>query len=118
MIMDPRGEGLHDHWLRAGVDGLTGFALAQLYEGRNATLSGIEERLSDPGQPITQTLEQIMTKVHDPRKSMGWTDSDGKPTTTHPVIARAMRTLLDKSDNEQSGVISEIKGFLELYAIP
>jgi type IV secretion system protein VirD4 len=118
MIMDPRGEGLHDHWLRAGMDGLTGFALAQLYEGRNATLSGIEERLSDPVQPITQTLEQIMTTVHDPQGSMGWTDSTGKPTTTHPVIARAMRTLLDKSENEQSGVISEIKGFLELYRDP
>jgi type IV secretion system protein VirD4 len=29
-----------------------------------------------------------------------------------------MRSLLDKSDNERSGVISEIKGFLELYRDP
>ena len=118
MIMDPRGEGLHDHWLRAGVDGLTGFVLAQLYEGRDPTLSGIEARLSDPSRLIAQTLEQIMTSVHDPQGAMGWIDSNGKPTRTHPIIARAMRTLLDKSENEQSGVISEIKGFLELYRDP
>ncbi len=29
-----------------------------------------------------------------------------------------MRSLLDKSDNERSGVISEIKGFLDLYRDP
>jgi type IV secretion system protein VirD4 len=49
---------------------------------------------------------------------MGWKDSQGNPTKTHPVIGRAMRSLLDKSDNERSGVISEIKGFLELYRDP
>jgi type IV secretion system protein VirD4 len=118
MIMDPNGKGLPDHWLRAGVEGFTGFTLAQLYEGRDPTLSGIETRLSDPAQPINQTLEQIMSTVHDPDGSMGWRDSQGKPTKTHPVIARAMRSLLDKSDNERSGVISEIKGFLDLYRDP
>ncbi len=118
MIMDPNGKGLPDHWLRAGVEGFTGFTLAQLYEGRDPTLSGIEARLSDPAQPINQTLEQIMNTVHDPDGSMGWKDSQGNPTKTHPVVARAMRSLLDKSDNERSGVISEIKGFLELYRDP
>ncbi len=118
MIMDPNGKGLPDHWLRAGVEGLTGFLLAQVYEGRNPTLSGIEARLSDPAQPIGETLEQIMRTVHDPEGSMGWMDSQGNRTTTHPVIARAMRSLLDKSENERSGVISEIKGFLELYRDP
>jgi type IV secretion system protein VirD4 len=59
-----------------------------------------------------------MTTVHDADLSMGWKDSQGNPTNTHPVIARAMRSLLDKSDNERSGVISEIKGFLELYRDP
>ena len=39
-------------------------------------------------------------------------------TRTHPVIARAMRSMLDKSPNERSGVISEVKGFLELYRDP
>jgi len=118
MIMDPNGKGLPDHWLRAGVEGFTGFTLAQLYDNRDPTLSGIEARLSDPAQPINQTLEKIMTTVHDPDGSMGWKDSQGNPSKTHPVVARAMRSLLDKSDNERSGVISEIKGFLELYRDP
>lgn len=115
MIMDPDGKGLLDHWLRVGVEGLTGFILAQLYEGHNPTLSGIEARLSDPAQPIIETLEQIMSTVHDPDGSMGWKDSKGNPTKTHPVVARAMRSLLDKSENERSGVVSEIHGFLGVY---
>jgi type IV secretion system protein VirD4 len=91
MIMDPNVKGLPDHWLRAGVEGFTGFTLAQLCEGHDPTLSGIEARLSDPDQPINQALEQIMNAVHDPDGSMGWNDSQGKPTKTHPAIARSMR---------------------------
>jgi len=39
MIMDPNGKGLPDHWLRAAVEGFTGFTLAQLYENRDLNLT-------------------------------------------------------------------------------
>ncbi len=86
--------------------------------GRDKTLSGLEARLCDPVQPIDDTIQQIMRSEHDPSGSLGWTDSRGITTRTHPIIARAMRSMLDKSPNERSGVISEVKGFLELYRDP
>src|SRR5208283_3286225 len=68
--------------------------------------------------PIDDTLQQIMRTEHDPDGSQRWTDPRGIPTKTHPIVARAMRSMLDKSPNERSGVISEVKGFLELYRDP
>ncbi len=118
MIVDPDGKGLPDHWSREGSAFLTGMILDQLYTGRDKTLHGLEARLCDPNQPIDDTIRQIMRAEHDPAGAMGWTDGRGLPTRTHPVIARAMRSMLDKSDNERSGVISEVKGFLELYRDP
>ena len=118
MIIDPDGKGLPDHWSREGSAFLTGMILDQLYAGREKTLSGLEARLCDPSQPIDDTLAQIMRSEHDPEGVMGWTDPRGIPTKTHPIIARAMRSMLDKSPNERSGVISEVKGFLELYRDP
>jgi type IV secretion system protein VirD4 len=118
MIVDPDGKGLPDHWSREGSAFLTGMILDQLYTGRDKTLHGLEARLCDPNQPIDDTIRQIMRAEHDPAGAMGWTDARGIPTRTHPVIARAMRSMLDKSDNERSGVISEVKGFLELYRDP
>jgi len=118
MIIDPDGKGLPDHWSREGSAFLTGMILDQLYTGRDKSLSGMEARLCDPIQPIDDTMQQIIRAEHDPTGSMGWTDSRGVPTKTHPIIARAMRSMLDKSPNERSGVISEVKGFLELYRDP
>ena len=118
MIIDPDGKGLPDHWSREGSAFLTGMILDQLYSGREQTLSGLEARLCDPVQPIDDTLQQIMRAEHDPDGAQGWTDARGIPTRTHPIIARAMRSMLDKSPNERSGVISEVKGFLELYRDP
>jgi type IV secretion system protein VirD4 len=106
MIIDPDGKGLPDHWSREGSAFLTGMILDQLYAGREKTLSGLEARLCDPGQPIDDTMQQIMRSEHDPSGSLGWADSRGIPTRTHPIIARAMRSMLDKSANERSGVIS------------
>ncbi len=118
MIIDPDGKGLPDHWSREGSAFLTGMILDQLYTGRDQTLSGLEARLCDPNQRIDETIEQIMRADHDLDGTQGWTDARGIPTKTHPIIARAMRSMLDKSPNERSGVISEVKGFLELYRDP
>jgi len=118
MIIDPDGKGLPDHWSREGSAFLTGIILDQLYAGREKTLSALETRLCDPNRPIDETLQQILHAQHDPSYSMGWTDSRGIPTCTHPIVARAMRSMLDKSANERSGVVSEVKGFLELYRDP
>ncbi len=118
MIIDPDGKGLPDHWSREGSAFLTGMILDQLYTSREKTLNGLEARLCDPDHPIEETIQQIMRAEHDPSGATSWTDARSIATRTHPIIARAMRSMLDKSPNERSGVISEVKGFLELYRDP
>jgi type IV secretion system protein VirD4 len=118
MISDPYGKGPPSHWDRAGDAALTGFILHQLYERHAPTLAGVEARLSDPEQSIEKTIEELMCAEHDPRTLMGWRDSRGNPTRTHPVVARAMRSLLNKAEKERSAVISQIVELLALYRDP
>jgi type IV secretion system protein VirD4 len=40
------------------------------------------------------------------------------PSGAHPVVASAARELLNKSDNERSGVLSTAMSFLGLYRDP
>jgi type IV secretion system protein VirD4 len=118
MISDPYGKGPPSHWDRAGANGLAGFILHQLYEGRDPTLAGVEARLADPEQGIQETIEEVMRAEHDPAGAMGWRDRRGNPTRTHQVVARAMRSLLDKAEKERSAVISQMVELLALYRDP
>ena len=55
--------GFPDHWLRAGVEGFDRRSSSpSSMKDRDPTLGGIATRLSDPAQPINQTLEHIMTR--------------------------------------------------------
>lgn len=49
---------------------------------------------------------------------MGWVDTFGKPTKTHPMIANAAKTMLNKEDKDRSGVLSTAKSLLSLYLDP
>ncbi|WP_245316748.1 type IV secretory system conjugative DNA transfer family protein, partial [Bradyrhizobium manausense] len=68
--------------------------------------AGVANFLSDPKRPIEATLRAMMTTPH-----LG----DVGP---HPVIASAARELLNKSENERSGVLSTAMSFLGLYRDP
>src|SRR5581483_10784309 len=84
---------------------LVGAILHVLYAREEKTLSGVANLLSDPGQPIERTLHAMMTTKH-----LG-----DRP---HPVVASAARELLNKADNERSGVLSTAMSFLGLYRDP
>ena len=70
------------------------------------TLAGVANFLSDPKRPIETTLRAMMTTPH-----LG----EAGP---HPVVASAARELLNKSENERSGVLSTAMSFLGLYRDP
>ena len=61
--------------------------------------------LSDPRRPIETTLQAMLVTRH-----LG--------DMPHPVVASAARELLNKSDNERSGVLSTAMSFLGLYRDP
>ncbi|MGH7074982.1 MAG: type IV secretory system conjugative DNA transfer family protein, partial [Stellaceae bacterium] len=77
-----------------------------LYAEPDKTLAGVANFLSDPRRPIEKTLIAMMTAPH-----LG-------PKGVHPVVASAARELLNKSENERSGVLSTAMSFLSLYRDP
>jgi type IV secretion system protein VirD4 len=118
MIVDPDGRGLNDHWVKTGAALLTGTLLHVLYGEPNKTLRGVAGVLSDPSSAMPSTIERMLTTEHDSGGSMGWRNYRGEPTRTHPIVAESMRELLNKSENERSGVFSTAMSFLSLYRDP
>jgi type IV secretion system protein VirD4 len=107
ILVDPEGSlEKRNHWEKTSHALLVGAILHVLYAEEDKTLAGVAAFLSDPKRPIESTLEAMMKTAH--------LDEVGP----HPVIASAARELLNKSDNERSGVLSTAMSFLGLYRDP
>ena len=119
MACDPKGEGLNDYFDKAGYEFLTAVALHVRYIGKDGSLAGAAGFLGDPAwDSDKQMYTEMMQACHDPEKKMLWKDSFGKPTSTHPMIANAAKTMLNKEDKDRSGVLSTAKSLLSLYLDP
>lgn len=119
MIVDPDGKGLNDHWTKTGFSLLVGTILHVLYAEPDKTLRGVAAFLSDPRfDRVDQMFEHMLAADHDSAGSQGWHDLSGQPTTTHPVVAQSAKDMLNKADNERSGVLSTAMSFLTLYRDP
>ena len=107
ILVDPEGAlERRNHWEKTSHSLLVGAILHVLYAEPEKTLAGVANFLSDPKRPIETTLHAMMTTAH-----LG-------PQGVHPVIASTARELLNKSDNERSGVLSTAMSFLGLYRDP
>ncbi len=107
ILVDPEGSlDKRSHWEKTSHALLVGAILHVLYAEADKTLAGVATFLSDPARTIDQTLKAMMTTPH-----LG-------PSMPHPVVASAARELLNKSDNERSGVLSTAMTFLGLYRDP
>lgn len=120
MACDPKGEGLDDYFDKAGYEFLTAVALHMRYDkGSVGSLAGAANFLGDPAwDSDKQMYKAMIDAVHDPEGKMNWKDSFGKPTKTHPMIANAAKTMLNKEDKDRSGVLSTAKSLLSLYLDP
>jgi type IV secretion system protein VirD4 len=107
VLVDPEGSlERRNHWEKTSHALLVGAILHVLYAELDKTLAGVAGFLSDPKRPIEVTLRAMMTTAH-----LG----EAGP---HPMIASAARELLNKSENERSGVLSTAMSFLGLYRDP
>lgn len=119
MACDPTGEGLKDYFDKAGYEFMTACALHVRYAESDGSLAGIANFLGDPRwESDTQMYTSMINAVHDPEGKMKWRDSAGKLTKTHPMIANAAKTMLNKEDKDRSGVLSTAKSLLSLYLDP
>ena len=106
ILVDPEGAlERRNHWEKTSHALLVGAILHVLYAGEDKTLRGVANFLSDPACPFELTLHRMMTTRH-----LG--------DVPHPVVASAAREVLNKSDNERSGVLSTAMSFLGLYRDP
>jgi type IV secretion system protein VirD4 len=107
ILVDPEGSlDKRNHWEKTSHALLVGAILHVLYAEEDKTLAGVAAFLSDPKRPIESTLAAMMKTAH-----LG-------EAGVHPVVASAARELLNKSDNERSGVLSTAMSFLGLYRDP
>jgi type IV secretion system protein VirD4 len=107
ILVDPEGAlERRNHWEKTSHSLLVGAILHVLYAEADKTLAGVANFLSDPKRPIETTLKAMMTTKH-----FGAAGS-------HPVVASTARELLNKSENERSGVLSTAMSFLGLYRDP
>jgi type IV secretion system protein VirD4 len=107
VLVDPEGSlERRNHWEKTSHSLLVGAILHVLYAEADKTLAGVAAFLSDPKRPIERTLQAMMTTPHL---------AEAGP---HPVVASTARELLNKSDNERSGVLSTAMSFLGLYRDP
>ncbi len=107
ILVDPEGSlEKRNHWEKTSHALLVGAILHVLYAEKDKTLAGVAAFLSDPRRTIEATLDAMMHTPH-----LG-------ECGPHPVVASAARELLNKSDNERSGVLSTAMSFLGLYRDP
>ncbi|MGJ7524853.1 conjugal transfer protein TraG [Variovorax sp. GB1P17] len=110
ILVDPEGAlERRNHWEKTSHALLVGAILHVLYAGADKTLRGVANFLSDPACPFEVTLHRMMTTQHLAGEQGG---------VPHPVVASAAREVLNKSENERSGVLSTAMSFLGLYRDP
>lgn len=106
ILVDPEGAlERRNHWEKTSHALLVGAILHVLYAGQDKTLRGVANFLSDPACTFELTLHRMMSTPH-----LG--------DVPHPVVASAAREVLNKSENERSGVLSTAMSFLGLYRDP
>lgn len=110
ILVDPEGAlERRNHWEKTSHSLLVGAILHVLYAEEEKTLARVATFLSDPQRSFVATLKRMMSTNH-----LGDTDHP----RVHPVVASAARELLNKSENERSGVLSTAMSFLGLYRDP
>jgi type IV secretion system protein VirD4 len=110
ILVDPEGAlERRNHWEKTSHSLLVGVILHVLYADKNKTLARVTEILADPSQSFEKTLRIMMATNHLGTRAT---------PKVHPVVAATARELLNKSENERSGVLSTAVSFLGLYRDP
>src|SRR5450432_4177978 len=99
ILVDPEGAlERRNHWEKTSHSLMVGVILHVLYAEADKTLCGVANFLSDPQRSFEHTLNAMLATPH-----LG--------DRVHPVVASAARELLNKSENECSGVLSTTMSF-------
>jgi type IV secretion system protein VirD4 len=110
ILVDPEGAlDRRNHWEKTSYSLLVSTILHVLYAEDEKTLARVATILSDPQRSFVSTLYRMMKTNH-----LG---TDAAPMV-HPTVASGAREVLNKSENERSGVLSTAMSYLGLYRDP
>jgi len=124
MLVDPTGKGLEDHWSKAAFAMLGGALLhccimVRYNTQRSATLYDLSCMLADESRPIEALFKEMVKVSHaDMLKELFPDMAEDNGEKAHVFIASSAREMLNKAENEQSGVISTALTNLALYRDP
>ena len=117
ILVDPEGASERmDHWAKTGHALLVGSILHVLYSRdiHDKSLKGVADLLSNPDKPAEDVFNEMLSAFHFELGEHPLYQN----MTTHPVVAACAREMLNKAENERSGVISTAMSFLSLYRDP
>ncbi len=104
-VVDPYGKGKESHWDRTADQFFLGAILHVLHAEPDKSLYGLSKFLSDPKRSFEATLKHMKAVPHD-------------KGIAHERIASAAQAMLNKSEEERSGILSTALAFLGLYSDP
>lgn len=110
IIVDPDGKGMQDHWSKTAHAFLTGVILHLKYlalkSGAETSLASVAHALSDPSRDVKVLYQSMLMNEHLGRQ---------RP---HEIVSAAARDMMNRAENERSGVLSTAMSFLSLYRDP
>jgi type IV secretion system protein VirD4 len=110
ILVDPEGVlDRRDHWQKTSYSLLVGAILHVLYAGQDKSLAGVARLLADPERSFAATLQAMLRTNHC---------GTAEAPRAHPAVVAAVRKVLNKSENERSGVLSTALSYLELDEDP
>lgn len=115
MIVDPEGKGLNDYWQKAAFSFLTGIILHAIYKAKGEnkeipSLTTIYKTINDPKMDIQEVLLDMANYPH--------IVDENQKHVPHEIVATIAREMMNKAENELSGVIGSSVSYLNLYADP
>jgi type IV secretion system protein VirD4 len=105
MLVDPTGEKEPDHWQKTAFTLLTGAILHVLYAEEDKSLRGVATFLTNPKCSQFDTLDKMLSTNH-------------LPSGPHPIISECAKEIMNKAEQELSGVFSTATAALGLYRDP
>lgn len=125
MLVDPNGNGLEDHWSKAAFAMLGGAILhccimIRSSQGRTATLYDLSCMLADESRTIQDLFKEMVEAPHEKllKEMFPESVSPDVGVKAHIFIASSAREMLNKAENEASGVVSTALTNLALYRDP
>lgn len=104
------------HWTASARSLLRCLLLDELYRSDTPSLAGARARLTSRTGPddLERLFDEMAGAVHDRELRFGWRKA-GRPTATHPEIARLARTFASTPDRERGSIVSTLNRFLDLW---